>query len=201
MALPTRPGLTVPLPGHLHTHRQQLGELADLGYTDIWSAESDGGDGLTPLALAAAWEPRLRLGTAILPAFTRAPALMAQSAAALADAAPGRFALGIGTSSNVIVERWNGDSVRRAVQEGARPRALPARRVHGGEGDPRLRHVRDPRVPSRCASGTDATDLGRRPSRRHVAARRTRGRRGDHQLARTDRRVTGVRRRERRGRG
>jgi probable F420-dependent oxidoreductase len=33
---------------------------------------------------------------------------MAQSAAALADAAPGRFALGIGTSSNVIVEHWNG---------------------------------------------------------------------------------------------
>jgi len=108
MALPIRPGLTVPLPGHLHTHHDQLRELADLGYTDIWSAESDGGDGLTPLALAAAWEPRLRLGTAILPAFTRSPALMAQSAAAMADAAPGRFALGIGTSSNVIVERWNG---------------------------------------------------------------------------------------------
>jgi probable F420-dependent oxidoreductase len=108
MALPTRPGMTVPLPGHLHTHREQLHELADLGYTDIWSAEADGGDGLTPLALAAAWEPRLRLGTAILPAFTRSPALMAQSAAAMADAAPGRFALGIGTSSDVIVERWNG---------------------------------------------------------------------------------------------
>lgn len=108
MALPIRPGMTVPLPGHLHTHRERLHELADLGYTDIWSAESDGGDGLTPLALAAAWEPRLRLGTAILPAYTRSPALMAQSAAALADAAPGRFALGIGTSSNVIVERWNG---------------------------------------------------------------------------------------------
>jgi probable F420-dependent oxidoreductase len=108
MALPIRSGMTVPLPGHLHTHREQLRELADLGYTDIWSAEVDGGDGLTPLALAAAWEPRLRLGTAILPAYTRSPALMAQSAAALADAAPGRFALGIGTSSNVIVERWNG---------------------------------------------------------------------------------------------
>src|SRR6478609_9313053 len=78
MALPIRPGMTVPLPGHLHTHRDKLHELADLGYTDIWSAESDGGDGLTPLALAAAWEPRLRLGTAILPAYTRAPALMAQ---------------------------------------------------------------------------------------------------------------------------
>jgi probable F420-dependent oxidoreductase len=106
--LPIRPGMTVPLPGPLHSHRDRLSELADLGYTDVWSAESDGGDGLTPLALAAAWEPRLRLGTAILPAYTRAPALMAQSAAAMADAAPGRFALGIGSSSNVIVERWNG---------------------------------------------------------------------------------------------
>ena len=83
-------------------------ELADLGYTDIWSAEADGADAFTPLALAAAWEPRLRLGTAIVPAFTRAPACLAQSVASLADAAPGRFAIGIGSSSNVIVERWNG---------------------------------------------------------------------------------------------
>ena len=104
-----RYGMTVPLDRvPLHEQRDWIVELADLGYTDIWSAESDGGDGLTPLALAAAWEPRLRLGTAILPAYTRSPALMAQSAAAMADAAPGRFALGIGTSSNVIVERWNG---------------------------------------------------------------------------------------------
>jgi len=108
MALPIRPGLTVPLPGPLHSHRDRLNELADLGYTDVWSAESDGGDGFTPLALAAAWEPRLRLGTAIVPAYTRAPALLAQSAAAMADAAPGRFALGVGSSSNVIVEKWNG---------------------------------------------------------------------------------------------
>ncbi len=108
MSLPTRPGMTVPLPGPLHAQRDRLVELADLGFTDVWSAESDGGDGFTPLALAAAWEPRLRLGTAIVPAYTRAPACMAQSAATIADAAPGRFAIGIGSSSNVIVERWNG---------------------------------------------------------------------------------------------
>ena len=100
--------MTVPLPGPLHTHRDGLAELADLGYTDVWSAEADATDAFTPLALAAAWEPRLRLGTAIVPAFTRAPACLAQCAASLADAAPGRFAIGIGSSSNVIVERWNG---------------------------------------------------------------------------------------------
>ena len=108
MSLPVRPGMTVPLPGPLHTHREKLAELADLGYTDIWSAEADGADAFTPLALAAAWEPRLRLGTAIVPAYTRSPALFAQTVASLADAAPGRFAIGIGSSSNVIVERWNG---------------------------------------------------------------------------------------------
>ena len=108
MAVPIRPGLTVPLPGPMHTHRERLVELADLGYTDIWSAESDGADAFTPLTLAAAWEPRLRLGTAIVPAYTRAPACLAQSVASLADAAPGRFAFGVGSSSNVIVERWNG---------------------------------------------------------------------------------------------
>ena len=57
--------------------------------------------------MAAAWEPRLRLGTAIVPAYTRSPALMAQSVATMADAAPGRFAIGIGSSSNVIIEKWN----------------------------------------------------------------------------------------------
>jgi probable F420-dependent oxidoreductase len=100
--------MTVPLPGPLHSHKDKLSELADMGYTDIWSAEADGADAFTPLALAAAWEPRLRLGTAIVPAYTRSPALFAQSVASMADAAPGRFAIGIGSSSNVIVERWNG---------------------------------------------------------------------------------------------
>jgi probable F420-dependent oxidoreductase len=44
---------------------------------------------------------------AIIPAYTRGPALLAQSAAAMAEAAPGRFAFGLGTSSDVIVGRWN----------------------------------------------------------------------------------------------
>ena len=113
MTIPRRPGMTVPLPGPLHAHREGLAELADLGYTDIWSAEADGADGFTPLTLAAAWEPRLRLGTAIIPAYTRSPGCLAQCAASLADAAPGRVAIGVGSSSNVIVERWNGLTFER----------------------------------------------------------------------------------------
>lgn len=101
-------GMTVPFDGiPLADHREWFEELASLGYTDVWSAEADGTDAFTPLALAAAWTPALRLGTAIVPTFTRGPALLAQSVAALAEAAPGRFALGVGTSSDVIVQRWN----------------------------------------------------------------------------------------------
>ncbi len=92
----------------LHDHRAWFEELVDLGYTDVWSAESDGVDGFTPLALAAAWAPSLQLGIAIAPAYTRGPALLAQTVAGLADAAPGRFAFGLGASSDVIVEQWNG---------------------------------------------------------------------------------------------
>jgi probable F420-dependent oxidoreductase len=102
-------GLTVPLAGiALHAQRDLVADLAGLGYTDVWSAEAGGADAFTPLALAAAWAPTLRLGTAIVPAFTRGAATIAQSAAALADAAPGRFTLGVGTSSSVIVQNWNG---------------------------------------------------------------------------------------------
>ena len=103
----SRFGITVPFQGPLAAQRDRFEELAGLGYTDVWSAESDGYDGLTTLALASAWAPKLRLGTAVLPVYTRGPALLAQSAASLASAAPGRFVLGLGSSSEVIVGRWN----------------------------------------------------------------------------------------------
>ena len=102
-------GLTIPLGGlALHRQRELIASLPGLGYTDVWSAEAGGADAFTPLALASVWAPELRLGTAIVPAFTRGAATIAQSAAALADAAPGRVAIGIGSSSDVIVARWNG---------------------------------------------------------------------------------------------
>jgi probable F420-dependent oxidoreductase len=112
-----RYGITIPFDGSpLHAQRERVEELVDLGYTDVWSAEADGADGFTPLALASVWAPELRLGTAIIPAYTRGPALLAQSVAAMASAAPGRFVLGLGSSSDVIVGRWNGIPFERPYQ-------------------------------------------------------------------------------------
>src|SRR6266511_3128604 len=76
--LMARRGLTVPLTGvPVRDHRALVGELASLGYTDLWSAEVAGADAFTPLVLASEWDDRLRLGTAVVPVHTRGPAALA----------------------------------------------------------------------------------------------------------------------------
>ena len=101
-------GLTLPLPSlPLREHADLVRRAESAGYTDLWSGETQGPDGFTPLALCATWTENARLGTGVVGVFTRGPALLAQQAAALADASGGRFALGIGASSDRIVEGWN----------------------------------------------------------------------------------------------
>jgi probable F420-dependent oxidoreductase len=117
MSAPQRYGITFPFDGlALLEQRELVRELVDLGYTDLWSAESGGYDAFIPLAVAAQWAPELRLGTAIVPAYTRGAHTLASTVATMCQAAPGRFALGIGSSSNVIVERWNGMTFEKPYQ-------------------------------------------------------------------------------------
>ena len=101
-------GLTLPLTGlPLSAHEEHVRAAEAAGYTDLWSGETNGPDGFTPLALAAAWTSKPRLGTGVVGVFQRGPALLAQQAAAMQDASGGRFVLGIGASSDRIVEGWN----------------------------------------------------------------------------------------------
>jgi probable F420-dependent oxidoreductase len=131
-------GLTIPFSGvPLGEHGDLLRRAEAAGYDDLWTAETAGADGFTPLALAAVHTTGMRLGTGVVNAFTRGPAVLAQHAAALADASGGRFVLGLGSSSNVIVERWNCVpfekplSRMRAAIEGLRP-VLAGDRGFGG---------------------------------------------------------------------
>jgi len=104
----SRWGLTLPLPNLPLRDTEDLVRRAEAsGYTDLWSGETNGPDGFTPLVAAATWTESARLGTGVVGVFTRGPALLAQQAAALADVSGGRFALGIGASSDRIVEGWN----------------------------------------------------------------------------------------------
>jgi probable F420-dependent oxidoreductase len=103
-----RVGLTipfgdVPLPDLPPLVRQ----ADDAGYESLWSAEATELDGITPLAVAALHTERVRLVTGIIGVYTRGPTIIAQTAAALAELSEGRFTLGLGISSNVIVEQWN----------------------------------------------------------------------------------------------
>jgi probable F420-dependent oxidoreductase len=75
---------------------------------------------------------RLRLGTAIANVFTRGPGLLAQEVTACAEAAPGRFCLGIGSSSPAIVENWNGVELKRPLER-ARETVATLRALLAGE--------------------------------------------------------------------
>ncbi len=105
-----RLALSVPLDAFtLAEHSELAREAERLGYTDAWSLEVDGTDCFTPLAVVGA-ATQMRLGTAIANVYTRGPATLAQTAAGMAEIAPGRFNLGIGSGSQPIVEMWNSGS-------------------------------------------------------------------------------------------
>src|SRR5919199_285681 len=108
--------MTIPFGGvPLHDLGTLVRRVEDGGYEGVWSAESTEFDGFTPLVIAAQHSERLRLATGIVSVYTRGPALLAQTAAALAHASDGRFVLGLGASSNVIVEHWNGIPFQRPL--------------------------------------------------------------------------------------
>jgi probable F420-dependent oxidoreductase len=147
-------GLTLPFPGiSLADHLPLFRQAEAAGYDDLWTGETAGPDGFTPLALAAAVTDRIRLGTGVVNPYTRGPALLAQTAAALQDASRGRFVLGIGASSNVIVERWNDvpftkplSTVRDAVDE-LRPLLTPSDPPGRGRGKFKLETQPETAVP------------------------------------------------------
>ena len=77
---------------------------------------------------------------------------MAQSVASLADAAPGRFAFGIGTSSNVIVERWNGVPFVEPYKRVRDMVRFLKEALAGEKVQPDLRHLRGAGLPARRAA-------------------------------------------------
>ena len=100
-------GITIPLDGFQNRHFVELVQHAEkFGFTDAWSYETLAGDAFTPVAAAAAVTDRIRLGTAIVPVFTRPAALIALSATAVQQFSGGRFVLGVGISTPTIVEQW-----------------------------------------------------------------------------------------------
>jgi len=91
-------------------------EAERLGVDRVWSAEAWGHDAVTPLAFLAARTSRIRLGTGIMQAGTRTPALVAMTAMSLAAMSGGRFMLGLGVSGPQVIEGWHGIRFEQPLQ-------------------------------------------------------------------------------------
>jgi probable F420-dependent oxidoreductase len=86
-----------------------------LGYEEVWSLEANSTDAFSPLAAIATLNETMRLGTAIVPVFTRPPALIAMSAMTVQQLSGGRFVLGLGISSPQIIGQWMGVPFERPL--------------------------------------------------------------------------------------
>jgi probable F420-dependent oxidoreductase len=95
-------------PGTVARNLELISWAESIGYDDVWLADRGGVDALTLAGILMRHVPRIRVGVAVVPAYTRTPAVFAATVATLADSSPGRFALGLGTSSQTIIEGWHG---------------------------------------------------------------------------------------------
>lgn len=108
MAIPQRIAATLPLPPSVDTTIPHAVWAEERGYDDVWFADSGTGDALTLAAGVGTATSRVRVGTAIIPVFTRTPAVFAATALALDHLCDGRFLLGLGASSETMMVGWNG---------------------------------------------------------------------------------------------
>lgn len=92
--------------------------LADqLGFDAAYTTHIAGRDSLTVLMAYASVSERIRLGTGVVPIFSRTPATMAQTAATIDEYSNGRMVLGLGVSHRVTVENWHGQKITKPVTQ------------------------------------------------------------------------------------
>jgi probable F420-dependent oxidoreductase len=116
MTHPQRIGLYLwPTPDHDGGYERALW-ADEQGYDDIWFPDGDGmKDAMTFAAVVAGQTKRARLCTGVVPVFTRSPAILATSAITINHMAPGRFVLGLGSSTHAMVENWYGSTFSKPV--------------------------------------------------------------------------------------
>lgn len=80
----------------------------DDGLDVVWVSEAYGFDAPSIMGYLAAKTTRMQIGSAILPIYSRTPALLAQTAAGLDAVSGGRAILGLGASGPQVIEGWHG---------------------------------------------------------------------------------------------
>lgn len=87
------------------------------GYRTAWVGEASGTEAIVLSTLIATHTQRLGIANGVIPVQTRTPIVYGQAAATLAHLAPGRFALGLGLSSEIIVGQWHGLPFTPSIQQ------------------------------------------------------------------------------------
>jgi F420-dependent oxidoreductase-like protein len=82
--------------------------LEKAGLDTVWVAEAYGFDSPSLMGYLAAKTETVEIGSAILPIYSRTPALIAQTAAGLDAVSGGRAILGLGASGPQVIEGWHG---------------------------------------------------------------------------------------------
>ncbi|HEX8087067.1 MAG TPA: LLM class flavin-dependent oxidoreductase [Solirubrobacteraceae bacterium] len=89
----------------------------ELGYEAVYVTHIAGRESLTVITHYAGQTERIRVGTGVVPIYTRTPATMAQTAATIDELSGGRLNLGVGVSHRPVVEGWHGQTIDRPVSE------------------------------------------------------------------------------------
>lgn len=111
--------------------------LADeLGFDSAYTTHIAGRDSLTVLAAYAATTNKIRVGTGVLPIFSRTPVATAQTAATIDELSGGRMVLGLGVSHQVTVENWFDSKIEKPVTQ-MREYAQIVRAILRGEDPPK----------------------------------------------------------------
>lgn len=88
----------------------------DVGVDAVWVGEGYGFDVPSTLGYLAAATERVHLGSSILNAYSRTPALLAQTAAGIDWLTQGRSMLGLGTSGPQVIEGFHGVPFEQPVR-------------------------------------------------------------------------------------
>src|SRR3712207_5492830 len=96
---------------------QRVRLAEELGHESVYVTHINGRESLTVLAHYANHSERVRLGTGVVPIYTRTPATMAQTAATIDELSGGRLNLGLGVSHRPVVEGWHGQTIDKPVSE------------------------------------------------------------------------------------
>jgi alkanesulfonate monooxygenase SsuD/methylene tetrahydromethanopterin reductase-like flavin-dependent oxidoreductase (luciferase family) len=135
--LPHRMGLgTFISPGRsIETALQRVERAEALGYESSYVTHIAARDSLTVLAAYAMRTEHLKLGTGVLPMYSRTPVATAQAAATIDELSGGRMVLGLGVAHRVTVENWFGNTIDKPVTE-MREYAGAVRAMFRGEDPP-----------------------------------------------------------------